>query len=259
MNKLVKNILLPVITMTLVGCGAQNTPVDSSSAEAGDTTSDVLATQTIDDVLGWFGDNLFVNATYKFFDSDKQPGCSTTYTEKGTWHQYRNFTNLTPMGLVNIDATTATAKGIASTGVYTWTKGDANNPVVIGDKVGDKATYQEAYNTPSEISAAKAAYKAALVPEIATQKTGNYFLNKEGESADLLTSFAKSLGVYSTITGVEGMTLNYAKLYFGATSQTVNISIYSAKDGGYGGYETTIICNQFGTAKIANLDTYLGA
>lgn len=258
MNKLVRNILLPVMTMTLVGCGV-STPTDSSSGEAG-TTSDVLVSQTLEDVLGWFGDQLFINATYKFFDSKAQPGCSTTYTAKGTWHIYRNFTNLTNVGLVNIDEATAAAKGVAA-GVYKYDKAakDAPEAIVLGDKVSDKTDYHEAYNTPKEISASKDAYRAALVPEIATQKTGNYFLNRDGESEELLTSFAKSLGVYSIITGVEGMKLNYAKLYFGATSQTVNISIYSEKDGGYGGYETTLICNQFGTAKIAELDTYLGA
>ena len=250
MNKAIEKILMLSSLFVLAGCGDV---VETSSSETS-ASSEIINGQTLDKLISLFGENLSLNATYKFFDQDKVPGCTTIYTENGSFSTYRNFEDVANVGLVNIDSSAASSKGVTE-GVYTWKKD--GGALVLGEKVGD-GRYQDLYHTPSEISSNKTNYLSSFVPEISGQTNGNYFLCQNTEDKSMLVSFAKSLGVYETILGAKGMELNYAKMYFGPTSSVVTISIYSTYKGGYNEFETSIICNSFGTAKIAELNTYLG-
>ncbi len=251
MNKAIRKILLFSSLFVLTGCGET---IEASSSETS-ASSEIVNGQTLDKVIGSFEENLNLNVTYKFFEQDKAPGCTTVYTKDGCFSTYRNFEGVSNSGLINLDSTAASNKGVAA-GVYTWKK--ENKILTLGEKIGE-GRYQDLYHAPSEISLKKAEYISSFVPEISGQTSGNYFLCQNQEDKTMLVSFAKSLGVYETIMGVEGMNLNYAKIYFGPTSTVVTISVYSSYKGGYDQFETSIICNSFGTAKIAELNTYLGA
>ncbi len=271
MNKSLKLLLFPLSLLTLVSCGKE---VSSSSSSS---SSDVLGGQTLNDVLDYFDQSLSANATYKYFEGSKTPGATTIFMEKGCFTTYRNFENLTSSGLITVDSTLASSKGVEA-GVYRWTKNSETKALDLGEKVGE-GTYQEIYHNPKEIKENKTNYIHNLHHETESEKTdskaevkltdtekaaksGYFTLNKifkDEESEKLLVSFAKSLGVYEIIDKTEGMELNYANIYFGPITASLSVTFYSQYKGGYSSFETTVTVSQFGTAKINELNSYIGA
>ncbi len=272
MNKSLKLLLFPLSLLTLVSCGTETSSSSSSSS-----SSNILGGQTLNDVLDYFDQSLSANASYKYFEGSKTPGATTIFTEKGCFTTYRNFTNLTSNGLITIDSTLASSKGVEA-GVYQWTKDSETKALTLGDKVGE-GTYQEVFHNPKEIKENKSSYIHNLRYETECEKTdskaevkftdaekaaknGNFTLNKifkDEESEKLLINFAKSLGVYEIIDKTEGMELNYANIYFGPITASLSVTFYSQYKGGYSSFETTVTVNQFGTAKINELTSYIGA
>ncbi len=255
--------MIPFSVLTLLGCSGISESVSSDSTQS--DSSSVTGSQTLAKVLDYFEGTLSTAATYNFFNETTKPRATTVFLEDGCFTTYRNFSNLTNSGMINISSELATKKGVAS-GVYTWAKEDS--ALSLGEKIGD-GTYQDLYHTPSEISANKTDYIHSLHHESETNTTlsdearselsGNFTLNKDGNAEELLISFAKSLGVYDIIYSVTGMELTYANIYFGPISATINVTFYSQYQNGYSSYETSVTCNQFGTAKINELTSYIEA
>lgn len=278
MNKITKLFLLPLASLTLVGCNDQ-----TSSSSSASSSSDVLGGQTLSQVLDYFDQSMSVNATYKFFEETSSPRATTIYTTNGSFTTYRNFgDDIESNGFINIDSTLATKKDVDA-GVYRWTKSTNPSALVLGNKVGE-GTYQALYHNPTEIKENKTSYLHNLRHESESEatsgtasssskaevklsdtekaaKNGNFTLNKifkDETSEKLLASFAKSLGVYETITGVDGMELNYANIYFGPITASLTVTFYSQYKGGYSLFETSLTVSSFGTAKINELTSYIG-
>lgn len=272
MNKTAIRFLIPLTILSLVGCSS--TPAGTSSNGASTSSaSEATGSQTLSKVLDYFSGSLSAAASYNFFDADATPKATTVFLEQGCFTTYKNFGDLQSKGMINVDADLAAKKSVEE-GVYAWTKSEKteSNPVslVLGNKLGT-GTYQSLYHNPSEISSSKGDYlkllrhesesgNQTLTPAEKSVLSGNFTLNKvnpSDESKELLMSFAKSLGVYETITSVDGMELNYANIYFGPITATINVTFYSQYKGGYSSFNTSLTCNQFGTAKISELTKYI--
>ncbi len=267
MKKTAIRFLFSLTLIPLVGC-AMDGGTDNSSTST-DSSSEVTGNQNLNKVLDYFTNSVNVIATYSFFNAQKTPGSTTVYLNEGFYVTFRNFgDNVSNAGMINVDSALAAKKGIEE-GVYGWTKEDS--ALKLGDKLGT-GTYQSIYHNPTEIASSKTSYVHFLrhESESATKTlsdaekgalSGNFTLNKlspTAESKELLVSFAKSLGVYETIYSIEGMELNYANIYFGPITATLNVTFYTQYKGGYSAYETTLTLSQFGSAKIAELSTYIG-
>lgn len=258
-----KKIIFPMLTLALVGC-AGTTDVVSSNSET--TTSSSMAASdgdyTIHDAFGWFHDTaLNVNVTYSFFDTEKAPSVTTTYSDVACFSTYKNFTNLTTnQGLIDVDAELAAKKGIAA-GVYAWTKekdaATEKSVLVLGDKVGT-GSYKDMYHVPEEICADALTYETEFVPEFATQRSGYFFLNRDGANDALVEKLAVSLGIYNVVHEA-GLIFKSIKMYIGASSKVINFTFYLA-DGtdGYDAYQVSVSCAAFGTVKIAEVTNYIG-
>ncbi len=278
MNKITKLFLLPLAFLALTGCNDQTS--SSSSTSSG---GDILAGQTLNQVLDYFDQSMSVNATYKFFEETSSPRATTIYTRDGSFTTYRNFKDgVENNGFINIDSALAAKKSVDA-GVYRWTKSTNPSALVLGNKVGE-GTYQDLFHNPAEIKEDKTSYihnlrheseseagsgtvsssgkdEIKLSDEEKAAKNGNFTLNKifkDETSEKLLISFAKSLGVYETITGVDGMELNYANIYFGPITASLTVTFYSQYKGGYSLFETSLTVSSFGTAKISELTSYIG-
>ncbi len=269
MKKIVKTLILPISIIALAGCEGETS---SSSSDSNSSSSAAIGGQTLTDVLDYFSQSVNTVAAYNFFDETSKPRATSVFLEDGYYTTYRNFSNLNNNGMINVSSELATKKGIDA-GVYTWTK--ESSALALGEKIGE-GTYQDLYSCPKDIALNKADYIHCLHHESEAEATdkaaekklddsarsalnGNFTLNrifKDDASEALLTSFAKSLGVYEVINKA-GMELNYAKIYFGPISAVVNVTFYTQKDGGYSAYETTVTCTQFGTAKINELTSYI--
>lgn len=271
MKKIVKTLIIPIAMVALAGCGNQTT---TSSDTTNASSSVVTGSQNLNNVLDYFSKGLNTVATYNYFDSTTKPRATTVFLEDGLFTTYRGFDNLENNGLINISSELGEKKGVAA-GVYSWTK--ESSALSLGEKVGE-GTYQSLFSNPQEIAANKEDYIHCLHHESEAEASdkstenklddsaksalnGNFTLNKifkDDESKNLLVSFAKSLGVYEILTK-SGMELNYAKIYFGPISPVVNVSFYTQKDGGYSEFETSVVCTQFGSAKINELTSYIEA
>ncbi len=289
MNKIAKTLILPIAFLALSGCGnqADQTPISSTS----DSSSNVSNEQTLTTVLDYFSQSMSATAKYNFFEDASKPTSTAVYTDKGCSLTYRNFgyvenpdsknPDLKYSGLINVDTSLATQKAIDQ-GVYTWSKVKTKTvdeetgsektswAFTLGSKVCD-GTYQEHYHNPKEIAGNKASYIHLLRHESESNTkvlsdadksalSGNFTLNKlnpTDESKELLANFAKALGVYDTISGVSGMEFNYANIYFGPISATVNVTFYTQYKGGYSSFDTSVTCNQFGTATISDINSYI--
>lgn len=266
MKNLMTKALLPLLALTMMACGG--TPESPSDSESlADSSSVFIGNEfTLKSALSWFGETGQYKRSFNFFDGTT-PTADSFFTEIGCLTNYKNFSFIAGtagQGYINVDSELASKKGIEE-GVYNWTseydlKEDgtpkSSTHFELGAKISGATKYQDLFNTPAEIAANSAAYEAALEPEIEGQKNGYYFLNKSKPNADLLESFAKSLGVYDTITGA-GLTLNYAMFYFGATTKNVQVNFYARLGDGYDMYNTSVNCLQFGEATISNLNKYI--
>lgn len=284
MNKIAKTLILPIAFLALSGCGNQADQQSISSSS--NSSSNVSSGQTLATVLDYFSQSMSAIAKYNFFEDTNKPTSTAIYTDQGCSLTYRNFgyvenpdsknPDLKYSGLINVDASLAEKKSIEQ-GVYTWSKVkttvDEKTSWVftLGSKVYD-GTYQEHYHNPKEIADNKASYIRLLRHESESDSkvlseadksalSGNFTLNKlnpTDESKELLISFAKALGVYDTISGISGMEFNYVNIYFGPIAPMVNVTFYTQYKGGYSSFGTGVTCSQFGTATIADIDSYIG-
>ena len=273
MNKIVKTLIIPFSILTLVGCNGTTTSETSDNSST-EVSSSVEGNNNLSTALDWFIGSVNTVAAYNFFDATTKPRATSVFLEDGCYTTYRNFTNLENTGLINISSALASKYNLEE-GVYSWTK--ENSSLAIGNKVGE-GTYQDLYHYPMEISVNKTNYIHSFHHESENEKTdskaenklddsaksllnGYFTLNKifkDEDSEKMLTSFAKSLGVYEILTKAD-MELNYARIYFGPSAKTMNVTFYTQYRGGYSSYETTVTCSQFGTAKIAELTSYIEA
>jgi hypothetical protein len=245
--------LLSILSLSLISCGT--TPATSAGSSA--SSSGETGSNTVTSVLSSFNQSLVATATFPFLSSSSKvtPIIKNTYVEQGCYFDYNNFSDFTDFGLVNVAA--GAKEGVAA-GVYKYTQ--TNNQLTLGDNVSSTTSdFRTLYNTPSDIAKDAALYAPAFVPQIAGTTYGKFDLNKDGQSKDLLVSFAKGLGLYDVYASIANLTLNYATLYFAQSGKIFTVTFYCQYNGGYDSITSAVSISSLGTAKIQAITNYFAA
>lgn len=259
----------------LASCGASVPGASSVSMDANASSSASTNVNTIASVLASFGENITVNAAFSFLGQGGSavPIINTAYTKEGCYFKYTNFgTTYTSFGLINIPAG---AKTGVNEGTYKWT--EENKALVLGSQVSTNPSFQTLYDTPALVGENSAMFASAFVPEIAGTTSGYFDLNKNPNSdvssssdavatsssfvdqSENLAKMAKYLGIYDALTSIDGLSLDYARLYFSEKGTSYRFSFYSKFQGGFNGLECIVAVSKIGTTTIPDITTYLAA
>jgi hypothetical protein len=241
-------LLTPLL---LVGCGG--TSSGGSSVTAPSSSSSAKGKNTLTSVLSSFGENMTVNAAFTFLNSGSTtPMINTTYTADGCFFKFTGFTGMTNSGFVNLPAG---KKSGVDEGTYQWTL--ESSALKLGNKLSATPNFRSLYDDPSKIGANAATYASAFIPEIANTTSGFFDLNKDGTHMGELTNLAKYLGLYSTLSSISNLELNYATLYFSDNGTSFTFHFYSRYEGGFDGLDTVVSVTKIATTSIAALTAYL--
>lgn len=260
----------------LVSCGTSVPTASSASTNASASASTSENVNTIASVMASFGENITINAAFSFLGQGGSavPIINTAYTKEGCYFKYTNFgTAYTSFGLINI---AAGAKAGVSEGTYKWT--EENKALVLGDQVSSNPSFQTLYDTPALVGENSAMFASAFVPEIAGTTSGYFDLNKNPnvdvssssgavassssafvDQSENLAKMAKYLGIYDALTSIDGLSLDYARLYFSEKGTSYRFTFYSKFQGGFNGLECIVAVSKIGTTTIPDITAYLAA
>jgi len=194
-----------------------------------------------------------VNAAFTFLNSGSTtPMINTAYTAEGCFFKFTGFSNMTSFGFVNVPS--GKIIGV-NEGAYRWTL--ASSSLFLGAKVSDTADFRSLYNDPSKIGKNAQTFVDAFVPEIANTTSGFFDLNKDGTHLTELTNLTKYLGLYSTLTSISNLALNYATLYFSDNGTSFTFHVYSSYQNGFDMLDTVVAVSKIASTSIPAITAYL--